>query len=305
MEGRNFHTALIGGFRKKDVVNYLAEEKRLQEEQVEELRRNQTELEQQLDEARTNSGANRLLNEELQSEVEALRQQLELSRMDLNTAKEAQLLAESRLTQAEARLAMAEEDRLALEGRLDAVCQENQALNTENDQLREAVTELLARPDAAAEAESLRAELEQQKAINGQLETKLAQARVRENYSLQQPVDAGEGESLRADLAAERQRVAQLENQLRQMAARKEESGNADQLWALCGKMERTIRQMEQMLDGPYHVTCYPGEPVGDKNEAPIFEEPEALHEEPVRQSVQPAQNRPGVSSLLQRVRRK
>ena len=51
MEGRNFHTALIGGFRKKDVISYLAEEKRLQEEQVEELRRNQVELEQQLDEA--------------------------------------------------------------------------------------------------------------------------------------------------------------------------------------------------------------------------------------------------------------
>ena len=38
MEGRNFHTALVGGFRKKDVVNYLAEEKRLQQEQVQDLR---------------------------------------------------------------------------------------------------------------------------------------------------------------------------------------------------------------------------------------------------------------------------
>ena len=64
MEGRNFHTALIGGFRKKDVVRYLAEEKRLQEEQVEELRRSQAELEQQLDEARTSVGADRLLNED-------------------------------------------------------------------------------------------------------------------------------------------------------------------------------------------------------------------------------------------------
>ena len=301
MEGRNFHTALIGGFRKKDVISYLAEEKRLQEEQVEELRRNQVELEQQLDEARTDSGANRLLNEGLQGEVEVLRQQLELTRMDLNTAKEAQLLAESRLTQAEARLAMAEEDRLTLEGRLAAVGQENQALNAENDQLREAVTELLDRPDPAAVVETLRAELEAQKTRNGELEAKLAQARINETYGLKMPADCREGESLRADLAAERQRVAQLENQLRQMAARKEETGNADQLWALCGKMERTIRQMEQMLDGPYHVTCYPAEPLRDEM-ASAFGEPADIAAEPAERA---AKYRATVSSLLQRVRGK
>ena len=301
MEGRNFHTALIGGFRKKDVISYLAEEKRLQEEHVEELRRNQVELEQQLDEARTDSGANRLLNEGLQGEVEVLRQQLELTRMDLNTAKEAQLLAESRLTQAEARLAMAEEDRLTLEGRLAAVGQENQALNAENDQLREAVTELLDRPDPAAVVETLRAELEAQKTRNGELEAKLAQARINETYGLKMPADCREGESLRAELAAERQRVAQLENQLRQMAARKEETGNADQLWALCGKMERTIRQMEQMLDGPYHVTCYPAEPLRDEM-ASAFGEPVDIAAEPAERA---AKSRATVSSLLQRVRGK
>ena len=301
MEGRNFHTALIGGFRKKDVISYLAEEKRLQEEQVEELRRNQAELEQQLDEARTDSGANRLLNEGLQGEVEVLRQQLELTRMDLNTAKEAQLLAESRLTQAEARLAMAEEDRLTLEGRLAAVGQENQALNAENDQLREAVTELLDRPDPAAVVETLRAELEAQKTRNGELEAKLAQARINETYGLKMPADCREGESLRADLAAERQRVAQLENQLRQMAARKEETGNADQLWALCGKMERTIRQMEQMLDGPYHVTCDPAEPLRDEI-ASAFGESVDIAAEPAERA---AKSRATVSSLLQRVRGK
>lgn len=301
MEGRNFHTALIGGFRKKDVISYLAEEKRLQEEQVEELRRSQAELEQQLDEARTDSGANRLLNEGLQGEVEELRQQLELARMDLNTAKEAQLLAESRLTQAEARLAMAEEDRLTLEGRLAAVSQENQALNAENDQLREAVTELLDRPDPAAAVETLQAELEEQKALNDRLEAKLAQARLNETYGLKMPADCRESDSLRADLAAERQRVAQLESQLRQMATRKEEAGNADQLWALCGKMERTIRQMEQMLDGPYHVTCYPAEPLREES-TPVFEEPADIVAEPAERT---AKARPTVSSLLQRVRGK
>lgn len=291
MEGRNFHTALIGGFRKKDVVAYLAEEKRLQEEQVEELRQSQAQLEQQLDEARTSGGANRLLNEELQVEMEAVRQQLELTQMDLRAAKEAQLLAENRLTQAEADLTSAEE--------------EKQALRAENDQLRETVTELLARPDTQAENETLRTELEQQKALSHQLEEALAQARASEPCGLGLSADLQTGERLRADLAAERQRVAQLESQLRQLASHKAESGSADQLWALCGKMERTIRQMEKMLDGPYHVTYYPGEPIGEKDAAPIFAEPEELPEEPVRQPVRPAQNRSGVSSLLQRVRRK
>ena len=122
-----------------------------------------------------------------------------------------------------------------------------------------------------------------------------------QTYSLKMPADCREGESLRADLAAERQRVAQLENQLRQMASRKEESGNADQLWALCGKMERTIRQMEQMLDGPYHVTCYPAEPLRDEM-ASVFEEPVDIATEPAERT---AKARPTVSSLLQRVRGK
>ena len=37
MENRNFHTAFLGGFRKKDVVNFLAEDKRRQEESLQEL----------------------------------------------------------------------------------------------------------------------------------------------------------------------------------------------------------------------------------------------------------------------------
>lgn len=259
MEGRNFHTALMGGFRKKDVIGYLAEEKRLQEEQVEALRRGQAELEQQLDEARTDNGANRLLNEELQKEAEVLRQQLEMTRMDLNTAKEAQLLAESRLTQAEARLAMAEEERLNLEGRLASAARENQTLSAENDQLRQTVTELLARPDAAAQAEALRAELEAQKACNGQ-----------------------------------------LEEQLRQLAARNGETGGSGQLWALCGKMERTIRQMEQMLDGPYRLTCYP-EPV-ERAESRVELPEQDLYAEAPAESAVPGQA-PTVKNLLQRIR--
>ena len=278
MENRNFHTALIGGFRKKDVINYMAEEKRLQEELLEELRSSQAELEQQLEDARLSDDSNRLLSEDLQEEVDMLRQQLELAQGDLAACREARLLAEERLTQAE-------EDKRALEERLEADKQAAQAREDEN--------------------RTLQAQLEEQKALCKQLGEELTQTRTQEHVSQTIPADSCESEGLRAELAAERQRVAQLESQLRQMASRKEETGIADQLWALCGKMERTIRQMERIMDGPYQVTCYPGEPFAEKDAAPVFEEPEEPAEEPVAQPRQSPRSRPTVSSLLQRVRGK
>ena len=295
MEGRNFHTTFRGGFRKKDGINYLAEEKRLQEEQMKELRLNQADLEQQLDEARATGGANRLLNEELQDEVSSLRQQLELVGADLDAAREAQALAEGRLPQLE-------EERLALEARVAAAEAESRMLRAENEQLRQKAAQAAALPDTAPEVKALRAEVEEQKAYNKQLEEELSQARLRETYSLDAPADTWECESLRADLAAERHRVMELENRLRQMADRKDDTCSADQLWALCGKMERTIRQMERMLDGPYQVTCYPSEPFSDKTAERIFEEPA---EEIREQSEYTAKPKAAVSSLLQRVRGK
>ena len=265
MEGRNFHTALLGGFRKKDVIRYLAEEKRLQEEQLEDLRRGQTELERQLDEAHSDSDSERKRSEELQNEAEALRQQLEMALADLNTAREAQLLTENRLAQAK-------EERLALEGRLDAEIQKNR---------------------------SLREELEAQKACGVRLEEQLNQARLQERYGLELPSDRQEGESLRADLAAERQRVVRLEEQLRQLAAQKGETGSADQLWALCGKMERTIRQMEQLLDGPYRLTCYPEPMERPESCAEVPEQEPCAEAQPESSAPEP----PTVKSLLQRIR--
>jgi len=279
VENRNFHTALIGGFRKKDVINYMAEEKRLQEELLEELRSSQAELEQQLEDARLSDDSNRLLSEDLQEEVDMLRQQLELAQGDLAACREARLLAEERLTQAE-------EDKRALEERLDADKQAAQAREDEN--------------------RTLQAQLEEQKALCKQLGEELTQARTQERVSQTIPADSRESEGLRAELAAERQRVAQLESQLRQMASRKGETGNADQLWALCGKMERTIRQMERMLDGPYQMTCYPKESFyREPEQENVAEEPPELPEEPVVQPRQSARPRVNVSSLLQRVRGK
>ncbi|MBR4992534.1 MAG: hypothetical protein IKY86_06045 [Clostridia bacterium] len=277
------------------MINYLAEEKRLQEEQMKELRLNQADLEQQLDEARATGGANRLLNEELQDEVSSLRQQLELVGADLDAAREAQALAEGRLPQLE-------EERLALEARVAAAEAESRMLRAENEQLRQKAAQAASLPDTAPEVKALRAEVEEQKAYNKQLEEELSQARLRETYSLDAPADTWECESLRADLAAERHRVMELENRLRQMADRKDDTCSADQLWALCGKMERTIRQMERMLDGPYQVTCYPSEPFSDKTAERIFEEPA---EEIREQSEYTAKPKAAVSSLLQRVRGK
>ena len=48
MENRNFHTSLLGGFRKKDVVSFLAEEKSRQDSALQELQQQITEAEEQL-----------------------------------------------------------------------------------------------------------------------------------------------------------------------------------------------------------------------------------------------------------------
>ena len=75
---------------------------------------------------------------------------------------------------------------------------------------------------------------------------------------------------------------------------------SADQLWNLCGKMERTLRQMERMLDGPYRMTYYP-EPVEQVQEAaePVMQEETFA---PVAEQPAPVQA-PSVKNLLQRVR--
>ncbi len=251
MEARNFHTALVGGFRKKDVVDYLAEEKRLQEEQLAELRRLQSDLEEQLADARADGDAGRSLNEELQNQANDLHRQL--------TALQEELAQ----TQTEKQ-------------------QSDAALETARQQL-----------EAAGQQEALlRRSLEQK---IDELQARLEQAEAR---PLPPPADNGEVPALRQALEQERKRSAELEACL--LAARqprRDEGENSDQLWALCGKMERTIRQMERMLDGPYHMTCYPKEPY---YEEPRQEPPQAAAEAPVR-----PEPKPSVSSLLQRIRGK
>ncbi len=278
MEVRNFHTSLMG-FRKRDVVNYLAEEKRLQEQALAELRAQARELEEQLDQARSDSSAGRLLTQELQGEVSDLRQQLELLQAELAAAREAQALAEHLLSRAQT-------EKQEAQDRLDRV----ETALTETEQLLE-----------TAQQQDMDARLSLEKKID-ELQERLQQA---EENAVRMPGYADsivEMEALREALAEEKQRSAQLEACLAAQQPAKPiarpEGANSDQLWALCGKMERTIRQMEQMLDGPYRLTCYPDRPQREP------EEPVPA-EAPARPEPAPAQPRSTVSSLLQRVRGK
>lgn len=82
MDGQSFHTSFLGGFRKKDVIRYLAEEKRRQEEELEQLRSRQQEMQQNPGEARENP-ADRLQAEALQAQLSALQEENALQAQEL------------------------------------------------------------------------------------------------------------------------------------------------------------------------------------------------------------------------------
>ena len=229
MENRNFHTAFLGGFRKKDVVNFLAEDKRRQEESLQEL------------------------NGQLEEAAEQIRELMEQR--------------DNALEQVQALCAQREE----LQAALEAARQENARLE---------------------------AELQQQNIRNGDLQAQLAQ--LQEQLDARPEVDPEELQSLREELQAARLRAEALDARLREQPQTMGSAQSTDQLWNLCGKMERTLRQMERMLDGPYRMTCYP-EPMEQMQEAaePVMQEEvfESAAEQPT-----PVQA-PSVKNLLQRVR--
>ena len=227
MENRNFHTAFLGGFRKKDVVNFLAEDKRRQEESLQELNA-------QLDEA-----------------SEQIKQLMEQR--------------DNALEQVQALCAQREE----LQAALEAARQESVQLET-----------------ARQENARLESELQRQNIRNGDLQAQLAQ--LQEQLDARPEVDPEELQSLREELQAARLRAEALDARLREQPQNKG------------GKMERTLRQMERMLDGPYRMTCYP-EPVEQVQEAaePVMQEETFA---PVAEQPAPVQA-PSVKNLLQRVR--
>ena len=239
MENRNFHTAFLGGFRKKDVVNFLAEDKRRQEENLQEL------------------------NGQLEEAAEQIRELMEQR--------------DNALEQVQALCAQREE----LQAELEAARQESVQLET-----------------ARQESARLEAELQRQNIRNGDLQAQLAQ--LQEQLDARPEVDPEELQSLREELQAARLRAEALDARLREQPQSKGGAQSTDQLWNLCGKMERTLRQMERMLDGPYRMTCYP-EPVEQVQEAaePVMQEETFA---PVAEQPAPVQA-PSVKNLLQRVR--
>lgn len=239
MENRNFHTAFLGGFRKKDVVNFLAEDKRRQEENLQEL------------------------NGQLEEAAEQIRELMEQR--------------DNALEQVQALCAQREE----LQAALEAARQESVQLET-----------------ARQENARLESELQRQNIRNGDLQAQLAQ--LQEQLDARPEVDPEELQSLREELQAARLRAEALDARLREQPQSKGGAQSTDQLWNLCGKMERTLRQMERMLDGPYRMTCYP-EPVEQVQEAaePVMQEETFA---PVAEQPAPVQA-PSVKNLLQRVR--
>ena len=108
---------------------------------------------------------------------------------------------------------------------------------------------------------------------------------------------------LREQLEAERKRAEALAAKVSQT---RQPAEGMDQLWNLCGKMERTLQQMERLMDGPYRMTCYP-EPM-EKRQGEMREvqtEPCAVVENTAKEVPAPAQEIPSVKSLLQRIRGK
>ena len=239
MENRNFHTAFLGGFRKKDVVNFLAEDKRRQEENLQEL------------------------NGQLEEAAEQIRELMEQR--------------DNALEQVQALCAQREE----LQTTLEAARQESVQLET-----------------ARQESARLEAELQRQNIRNGDLQAQLAQ--LQEQLDARPEVDPEELQSLREELQVARLRAEALDARLREQPQTMGSAQSTDQLWNLCGKMERTLRQMERMLDGPYRMTCYP-EPVEQVQEAaePVMQEETFA---PVAEQPAPVQA-PSVKNLLQRVR--
>ena len=239
MENRNFHTAFLGGFRKKDVVNFRAEDKRRQEESLQEL------------------------NGQLEEAAEQIRELMEQR--------------DNALEQVQALCAQREE----LQAELEAARQESVQLET-----------------ARQESARLEAELQRQNIRNGDLQAQLAQ--LQEQLDARPEVDPEELQSLREELQAARLRAEALDARLREQPQSVGSTQSTDQLWNLCGKMERTLRQMERMLDGPYRMTCYP-EPVEQVQEAaePVMQEETFA---PVAEQPAPVQA-PSVKNLLQRVR--
>lgn len=250
MENRNFHTSLLGGFRKKDVVSFLAAEKSRQDSALQELQQQITEAEEQL------QGL-------MEERDQALEQVLELRQQ---------------LADVQAQLADTQSRQEELEDRLNEAALREQAMASQS---------------AQSQAEALQLSEE-----NSRLQARIEELEARPEPCVQ--VDPAELDSLRQQLQAEQQKTRELAALLQQPQSRSCTGESMDQLWSLCGKMERTLGQMERMLDGPYRMTCYPEPPVERVQAEPVMP---AEKPAPMTESA-PVPQDPSVKSLLQRIRK-
>lgn len=89
MDRQSFHTSLLGGFRKKDVVAYLAEERQRQRQELEELQEKLAALEHSAADTESQDRAGRQQTEELQAQLEALREENRQQAEELETLRAA------------------------------------------------------------------------------------------------------------------------------------------------------------------------------------------------------------------------
>lgn len=89
MDRQSFHTSLLGGFRKKDVVAYLAEERQRQRQELEELQEKLAALEHSAADTESQDRAGRQQAEELQAQLEALREENRQQAEELETLRAA------------------------------------------------------------------------------------------------------------------------------------------------------------------------------------------------------------------------
>lgn len=89
MDRQSFHTSLLGGFRKKDVVAYLAEERQRQRQELEELQEKLAALEHSAADTESQDRAGRQQAEELQAQLEALQEENHQQAEELETLRAA------------------------------------------------------------------------------------------------------------------------------------------------------------------------------------------------------------------------
>ena len=89
MDRQSFHTSLLGGFRKKDVVAYLAEERQRQRQELEELQEKLTALEHSAADTESQDRAGRQQAEALQAQLEALQEENRQQVEELETLRAA------------------------------------------------------------------------------------------------------------------------------------------------------------------------------------------------------------------------